>query len=125
MDKELGEIFTSCYSFKYKLTESGINERELRKQGYLYVLCLVHARGSVLRKVLGYNSTKQESAYASVTFPEDQSQLKNIAATTPVYKFYFKHIDSGNVFLGTKWDADVTWQQALRNHLMAFKAELK
>jgi hypothetical protein len=29
------------------------------------------------------------------------------------------------VFLGTKWDADTSWDQALKNHLMAFKSELK
>jgi transposase len=40
-----------------------------------------------------------------------------------VYKFYFKHIDSGNMFLGTKWDADLTWQQALINQLRALLLE--
>lgn len=124
LDKELADIFTSTYALKYKLTEAGVSERDLRKFGNLYVLCFVHARGAVLRKALGY-TVKQESAYTSVTYPADQSQLKTIAADTPVYKFYFKHIESGNVFLGTKWDADITWQQALRNHLMAFKAEVK
>lgn len=49
---------------------------------------------------------------------------KKLPADEKVFKFYFKHIESGNVFLGTKWDADTTWDQALWNHLMAFKAEL-
>jgi hypothetical protein len=52
-------------------------------------------------------------------------QLKNIAANTVVYKFYVRHIDSGNIFLGTKWDADTTWQDALKNFIGGFKAELK
>jgi hypothetical protein len=74
---------------------------------------------------LGYEAAKAQSAIVSVAYPDDKPHLKNIPANTMVYKFYFKHIDSGNIFLGTKWDADLTWQQALINQIKAFKAELK
>ncbi len=124
-DKELAEIFANNYSLKYKLSEPGIPEKELRKQGLLYVLCVVHARGVVAKDLLGYDVSKSETALVSVTYPESQQQLKNIPSNTPVYKFYFKHIDSGNVFLGTKWDADLSWQQALLNQLKGMKAELR
>jgi hypothetical protein len=124
-DKILEEIFKN-YPFKYKLTEPGLSERELRKKGFLYVLCYVHSRGAVAKKVLGYDMSKSESAIVSVTYDDSGlSQLKNIPSDTFVYKFYFKHIDSGNVFLGTKWDADTTWDQALNNQIKGFKAELK
>jgi hypothetical protein len=120
------ELIFASYPFKYSLAEPGLSERELRQKGSLYVLCFVHTRGTIAKEILGYDTTKPESAYLSVTYNDNGEQrLKHISADTPVYKFYFKHIDSGNVFLGTKWDADVSWQQALRNHLMAFKAELK
>lgn len=125
IDQELKEIFESNYPLKYKLTEPGVAEKELRRQGQLYVLGFIYARGEVVRDLLGYDMTKSESAFLSVTYPESQQQLKNIPANTPVFKFYFKHIDSGNVFLGTKWDADVTWQQALLNHIRGMKAELR
>lgn len=123
-DKILEELFTN-WPYKYKLTESGILERDLRKQGFLYVLCFIHTRGSVAKNLLGYETKDSETAIASVTYPNGLPQVKNIPADARVYKFYFKHIDSGNVFLGTKWDADTTWDQALKNHLMAFKSELK
>jgi hypothetical protein len=124
-DKALEEIFKN-YPFKYKLTEPGLSEQELRKKGFLYVLCYVHTRGSVAKKVLGYDMSKSESALVSVTFNDSgQSQLNNIPSDTFVYKYYFKHIDSGNVFLGTKWDADTSWDQALKNQIRGFKAELK
>jgi hypothetical protein len=125
MDNALEETF-STYPFKHKFTEPGISERELRNKGSLYVLCYVHARGSVAKKVLGYDIGRSESAIVSVIYNDSgQSQLKNIPSETLVYKFYFKHIDSGNVFLGTKWDADVTWEQALKNQVKGFKAEFK
>jgi hypothetical protein len=125
IDKELEEIFKMYYPLKYKMTEAGTPEKDLRKQGLLYVVCFVHTRGVVAKDLLGYDMSKSESALVSVTYPDNQQQLKNIGSNTPVYKFYFKHIDSGNVFLGTKWDADLTWQQALINQLKGMKAELR
>ena len=125
IDRRLQEIFEANYPLKYKLTEPGTTERDLRKQGLLYVLCYVHTRGVAAKELLGYDLSKSESALVSVTYPADQQQLKNIPSDTPVYKFYFKHIDSGNVFFGTKWDADLTWDQALLNQLRGMKAELR
>jgi hypothetical protein len=123
-DGELEEIFKS-YPLRHKLVDKTIPESDLRKQGFLYVLCVVHARGKAAKKVLDYSLGKSESAFVSVTYPNGQVQLKNISADTPVYKFYVRHIDSGNVFLGTKWDADTTWQQALQNFIKGLKAELR
>jgi hypothetical protein len=124
-DKELEEIFKLYYPLKYKMTEPGTPEKDLRKQGLLYVVCFVHTRGGVAKELLGYDMSKSESALVSVTYPESQQQLKSISSNTPVYKFYFKHIDSGNVFFGTKWDADLTWEQALINQIKGMKAELR
>jgi hypothetical protein len=125
VDKQLEEIFKNNYPLKYKLTEPGLSDKELRKQGSYYVICVVYARAVVAKKLLGYDMTKSESALVSVAYSEDQPQLKNIPSNTPVYKVYFKHIDSGNVFLGTKWDADLTLEQALLNQLKGLKAELR
>jgi hypothetical protein len=124
-DKELEEIFKMYYPLKFKMTEPGTPEKELRKQGNLYVVCFIRARGVVAKDLLGYDMSKSESALVSVTYPDNQQQLKSIGSNTPVYKFYFKHIDSGNVFFGTKWDADLTWQQALINQIKGMKAELR
>jgi len=125
IDKELEEIFNNNYPLKFKMTEPGMAEKELRRQGQLYVMGFIYARGTIAKELLGYDMTKSESALLSVTYPEGQQQLKNIPSNTPIFKFYFKHIDSGNVFLGTKWDADTTWQQALLNYLRGMKAELR
>lgn len=125
VDRELEEIFKSNYPLKFKMTDPGVAEKELRRQGHLYVMCAVYTRGSAVRELFGYDMSKSESAFLSVAYADGQQQLKNIPANTPVFKFYFKHIDSGNVFLGTKWDADATWQQALVNYIMGMRAELR
>lgn len=124
MDRELEEIM-KAYPYAYKLTDAGLTERQIREGGSYYVLRFVYARDKAAQKLLGYDVTRSQSAIVSVTYPEDKPHLKNIPANAPVYKFYFKHIDSGNIFLGTKWDADFTWQQALINQIKGFKAELK
>src|SRR5690606_32355906 len=125
IDRELEEIFQNNYPLKFKMTEPGIAERDLRRQGFLYVLGSMHTRGEIIKQLLGYDMKKAETAYVSVVLRDGQQQLKTIRADVPVFKFYFKHIDSGNVFLGTKWDADTEWQEALLNHILAMKAELR
>ena len=125
MDKELEEFLKADYPFVYKLTDLNTEEKEWRKQGMAYVLCYVYTRNVVAKEILGYDMTKSESALASVTYPNGALQMKAIPSETFVYKFYLRHIDSGNVYLGTKWDADVTWQEALRNHVKGLKGESK
>ena len=58
------------------MTEAGIPEKELRKQGQLYVLGFIHTRGSVAKELLGYDMTKSESALLSVTYPEWSATAK-------------------------------------------------
>jgi len=126
IDQELEAIFMANYPLKFKMVEPGVTEKEMRKQGLLYVLCVVHTRGAVAKTLLGYDMSKSESALVSVTYPEvGQQQLKNIPSNTTIFKFYFKHIENKNVFLGRKWDADPSWQQALWNQLYGYKSEFK
>ena len=125
MDAELEAYFKANFPFQFQLVDTNADEKELRKQGILYTLCFVHARGKAAKQILGYDMSKSGTTLASVTYPTAQSQLKTIPSETPVYKFYFRHIDSGNVYLGTKWDADIRWQDALNNHVRGLKAELK
>jgi hypothetical protein len=125
LDRELESLVTANFPFKFKMVEPDIPEKELRKQGLLYIMCMVHTRAKVAQKLLGYNTSKSETAVVSVTYPDGPQQLKNIPANAPVFKIYFKHIDSGNIFLGNRWDADLTWQSALLNQIRGMKSELR
>lgn len=124
MDAELEEIMKS-YPFKYQLVDAALPEAELRKQGSLYLLRHIHTRGPAAKQLLGYDVSKGESALVSVTYPNGQEQIKTIAADVEVHKFYVRHIEFGNVFLGPKWDADTTWQQALKNFIKGLRNEMK
>jgi hypothetical protein len=125
---EVDTLFKKLYPYpeKFKVVASvPADEKELTKQGFQYLLVYVRCNGKVAHDVLGYNTANAASAYGSVTYPNGTPQVKTISADVPVYKFYIKHIRSGNVFLGTKWDADETYVQSLKNHIMGFRTELK
>jgi hypothetical protein len=124
LDKELEELMKT-YPMRNQLVGHDVSDKDLRNQGFLYVLCFVNTRSGMAREILGYPVRKSESAFVSVSYPDGQVQLKTIPADTPIFKFYVRHIDSGNVYLGTKWDAETTWQQALQNFIKSFKAELR
>lgn len=125
VNQTLREFFQQHYPLRYKLVRLPENERDLRKQGFHFVLKYAQGRGEALRQVFQYDMTKRERAYASTTYPDGLSQVKMIPAEKPVYKVYFKQIESGHVYLGTKWDADEDLLSALRNHIKALKVELK
>lgn len=123
-NRELAEIFKN-YPLRNQIVDNKLTDQELRKKGFLYILCVVHARSRVAKELLGYTVNPSESAFVSVTYPGSEMQLKNIPGETEVYKFYVRHIDSGNVYLNPKWDADTSWQQALQNFIKGMKAEMK
>ena len=125
LDTALLHILKENYPFKYKLVQPVADDSELRKKGFILTLCVVHSRNVAAKKILGYDMSKSESAYATTSFTDGMPQVKTIPSETPVYKFYVKHIPSGNIFLGTKWDADTSMELALKNHIKGFKAELK
>lgn len=124
-DTVLLNFFKENYPFQYGMVEPGLDKKELRNKGFHYILHYLHTEGSIAKDILGYQTPSSESAITSVTYPNGEIKLKTLSAETPVYKFYLKHLESGNVFLGTKWDADITWLDALRNQIKGFKSELK
>ena len=124
-DSALVSFYKENYPFQYGMVEPGLDKKELRNKGFHYIINYLHTDGAIAKEILEYQTSSAESAITSVTYPNGEVKLKTLSAETPVYKFYLKHLESGNVFLGTKWDADVTWHDALRNHIKGFKSELK
>jgi hypothetical protein len=111
--------------FNNGLTDKTWTTQKLRQEGYLYELCYIYARGKTARTLLGYEIKEGESGFISLSFHEGKIQMKTFAADIPVYKFYVRHIVSGNIFLGKAWDADPDWKKALENHIQAFRTELQ
>lgn len=124
-DKLLEQYFKDNFPIKFEMVENSADEKELRNKGYLYILHYVHAQGTVAKEILGYEESKSETAITTIKYVNNEIQLKTIPSETSVFKFYFKNMEFDNVHLGNKWDADVTWQEALANHIQSYRQEVK
>ncbi|MBM3177202.1 MAG: hypothetical protein FJZ78_04265 [Bacteroidetes bacterium] len=125
-DKIVEEYFAKNYPFKFEFFNPGVLDKDIRSKGFLYILKYVHARAGVAMRLLGYEPTKIGKTLPTISFTDSgQAEIKNVSAETTVWKFYFKHLENGNHYLGTKWDADEDKFQALKNHLIGFKTELR
>jgi hypothetical protein len=124
-DAELEQILKEYFPVKYELVDPKLEERELANKGYRTVLRFVHTRGSVAKKILDYDLSQLAKSLSTVYYVNGEADIKTIPSNQTVFKFYVKHIEYGNIFLGKGWDADITWQDALKNHLQAMREDLK
>lgn len=124
-DQQLEGFFKNNYPLAYTFFEAGSDEREIRSKGYLYLLEFIHCRGISAMKLLGYDTSVPAHTLSSISFENGSLQIKTLPATANIYKFYFKHLENGNIYLGQRWDASEDWMQALINQIAGLKAELK
>jgi len=124
-DKELEVFVKENFPVKCELVDPNLTDAELEEKGYRLVLRYVHTRGDVARDILGYDVTQTASSLLTTYSVDGAFKVKTLPSKKMIYKFYFKNTEYGNVFLGSKWDADETWQDALRNHILGLRSELK
>ncbi len=111
------EGIMSTYPFKYEIVDGSRTEDQLRKAGIQYVLVRINTSEQAIKDLLNYPADKNVSA-----------EVKNFEEgirTEPVYKYYIRHIYSGDIYLGNEWDAASTWWEALENHISNLRKELK
>lgn len=106
-DQELTRILNSQYPFSYEIVGVGMTEDLMKKAGFQYVLRYLHAEEKILRTLLDYSSTEE---------------LYDGGLS---YKFYVKHLITGDIYLGDDWDSRPDWQQALMVHLTKLRRALK
>lgn len=95
------------YPFEYGFVDPVQEEDEIRQDGYPFVLMRLQSSEENLRTMLGYEESTSEATNNG----------------TPVYKYYIKHIYTGDVYLGNTWDAAPRWQDALRNHIQYLRED--
>ncbi len=120
------EQLMADYPYKYGIVSYDYDEKKLSAQGFQFVLMRVHSSGRNVRKVLGYEVSDEINELITMKKSSDgQIMLKSIPMDGMVYKYYVKHINSGEIFLGEQWDGDDNWQDAFHNHIAAIIAALK
>lgn len=117
-NKAIDSVMAVHYPYKYGFVEPGLTEAELRKEGYWFILYGVNSTGKSVKRLLDYSIENEETAYASVVADGKETKVKTIAVNVPVYKFYIKHIQSKDIYVGKQYDADERWEVALRNYIL-------
>ena len=119
------ELILARYPYQYQLIQYDYDEKKLASRGFQYVLMRITTSGNEAKRLLGYlpeKSAKEFMTYKK-TF-DGQQEIVQIPADALIHKYYIKHINSGEIYLGEQWDADVTWEEALTNHLQALIEKL-
>jgi len=122
---EIDRLFQD-YPWKYELVGSEMDDEELYRNGYLYKLVRISSTGWMVKTFLDYELNDIESDYiTTIKKPDGSVTLRAIPIHVPVHKFYIKSLARDEVYIGNAWDADETWQDALKNHLANLIEELK
>lgn len=114
---QLEQIMAS-YPYQYKIVPYQYDEKKYLTQGFQFILMRITSSGKNVRRLLGYEVNDQVNEL--ITMKKDylgNVQVKAIPIDGLVTKYYVKHINSGEVFLGEQWDGDDNWSDALKNHL--------
>ena len=121
-NKELEQIMTS-YPYEYELIDA-MNDDQLKRNRYQFLLRSVRSSAGIVKQMLDYEVLPSETGFVSVIpVMPDQTRVKTIPRKAIVYKFYVRQNISKNVHVG-EWDADITWQQALKNMIGNLTQEL-
>ena len=114
---EIDRLFQN-YKWKYELVSPDLDDQELYKNGFLYKLVRISSTGKKVKEFLGYELNDIEQDYiTTIQKPDGSITLRAIPVNAPVHKFYIKSMARDEVYIGESWDADETWQDALKNHL--------
>lgn len=124
-DEYLETYLKNTLRLKIEFVDPSIEEKDLKQSGFTIMLRYVRTRGGFAKELLGYDLSQVSNALNSVTYVQGLQQIKTLPSDQVVYKFYFKNLDSNQVYFGNQWDADLTWQDALRNHVEAMIATLR
>lgn len=121
---EFRTIMDAYYPHDYSFVNRDTPEPELVGMGYKYILRFVEGSGLLIKKYLKYPIEKNVTAYPTVRRREGKDEIVPIPKDQHIYKFYIKHLSGGRMFIGNEWDTDITWKDALINHINSYKDEL-
>ena len=108
------ELQFAAYPYQYAIVPYEYDEKKLLTKGFQFVLMRVSSSENNVRRLLEYKSNGNSG----------QSENADGTSERMVHKFYVKHINSGDIYLGEQWDAAEQWPDALYNHMSAIIEKL-
>ncbi|WP_420580310.1 hypothetical protein [Reichenbachiella sp.] len=119
-NKRLEEIMLD-YPLGYEFSETS-SDIDIYNQGHQFVLLMMQGSGKTIKEMLNYEIEPYETDYVTI---RAGSTLNTLPVDAVVYKYYVKHVYTQDAYLGSRWDADLTWEQALQNFIFHMKDILK
>lgn len=112
------EQIMAKYPYEFKIVPYEYDEKKLLSKGFQFVLLQLTSSGRNVRELLGYEVNDQVNELITMK-KDDEGNLSvtSIPIDGMVTKYYIKHINSGDIYLGEQWDGDDNWHDALRNHI--------
>lgn len=122
---ELKNVITEKYPFKYEFYDFGLTMEELRTtKGCNFFLGYVYGRANDVTQMFKLSSGDSKEIITNAVLSE-KPIIRSIPADRMVFKFYFRNTVTGEIFIGSVWDADVAINDALRNFIFYMKRDLK
>lgn len=110
---ELEDIIKS-YPYEYELIDP-MDDEVLFKTRRQFVLRSITGQAKTLRQMLSYKVREEETDFVSIVpIMPDQTKAMPLPKDAIVHKFFIRQNISKNIHVG-EWDADTTWQSALKN----------
>ena len=124
MNAELDSLLKDNYPFRYGLVDPNITDEELISNGYLMVLRKLENNVESLKRMLGYELKENETIHIS-TRKGQPDTITKIFANQNAHKYYVQQLYTKDIYLGNIWDAGISWQEALLNHITNLKADMR
>lgn len=124
-NRQLKQAFES-YPYEWEMFSFKDNEYALAS-GIQYVFQMVRTTGSGAKDFLNYPDHTKETQIISVTpgAVPGTVRLKRLPVETVVYKPYIYQARTDDIYVGSEWDADIQWQEAVRNFFFTLQRQLE
>lgn len=110
------------YPYKIVAFDAGTPVKDIRAKKCVFVLRMIHTRADEAVRLLGFPATKTPGKVQGISYASGKDESLSVDAETMVWKFFIQQLDNNALYSGNRWDGDGDPVQALRNHLLAFKA---
>lgn len=120
------EQLMADYPYKFGIVSYEYDEKKLITKGFQFVLMRINSSEGNVKRFLGYQMSEDASKLIPV-YKDKQGNASAKSSTLDgmVYKYYVKHINSGDIYLGEQWDGDDNWQDAFSSHITALLRKLE
>ncbi|MCC5919284.1 MAG: hypothetical protein LAT68_01880 [Cyclobacteriaceae bacterium] len=113
------------YPFRWSKVPPHIEQQEVVARGYMYLVEKLQGEAHVIRDLLKYEDNQRGMTIPSWNFEDGKPVPRDMPSNSLVNKFYTKNLYTGDIYTSEVWDADESFEQALRNHVWMLRTKLK